>query len=405
MNISHKMLAVLLSILTAAISMPYQAAAQTILGGASAFRGTSGATSGIPRVELTDGQPASPVPSVSLVPALNGSVSAPALVSPALSVSAVSIVAAPALAVPSGAGATPGTVNAAKIPTLDAKGQLAISGDKLAVAAAKGGGQSRVLDALFTSDDQSNDVALASPQGTNVANFEASGPKASAGKTVSARLKAWGRGGTMSAAMALSLPAVAMSQEASQRGGIAWELLAPILVMVTGVVLAHVAEFVSRRKSEPLPAKRAYKRQLLAVPGVTGVSFYDHVELYDPRGDEKHVYADFGDVAALMDARKRGLIPAQPSQLGGYKVITRLSSSGKRRAIRDYRKALLQVPGVADVRIHHLEPDFGPGRYGNFIDIRFLSATDMQSAMASNLIPARFPGLEDYTVDIALTGR
>ena len=159
MQMPRRTLAILLSFLTAAVCVPNQAFAQVITGGMSAS-GTSGAAGGVPRIEL-NGQfaPLSPspllVPSLSggLVPTLNApsilipnSVAVPFAAIPSLPLSVISAAPQAAAAI---AAARSNAIDAARMPAT-VQSQLALAGEKLSAAAAKGSDQSGLLDSFFT---------------------------------------------------------------------------------------------------------------------------------------------------------------------------------------------------------------------------------------------------------------
>lgn len=134
MKTTRRFLAVLLSILTAATAVPRQGIAQVrVVGAASA--GTSGVAGGVPHIEMS-GTPLTPLsPAIGLLPSL----SAPGI--PVLPVSALT-------GAPFAVSAVR-PVNAARGP-VSVHGQLALVGEKLSAAAAKGSNGDGVLDAAFT---------------------------------------------------------------------------------------------------------------------------------------------------------------------------------------------------------------------------------------------------------------
>ena len=159
MKTTRRALAGALSLLVAWTALPPQAAAQIVTGG-QASGGISGVSGSVPRIELGGASLTPLSPTLGLVPTLNGSLIAPTLSAPSLAGPSLAIPVLPvsALAPKLAAASMPGAVHPilptvpgapAKAPA-DAKGQLALTGERLTAAASKNQDQGGILDSFFT---------------------------------------------------------------------------------------------------------------------------------------------------------------------------------------------------------------------------------------------------------------
>ncbi|MBI5246793.1 MAG: hypothetical protein HY923_06395 [Elusimicrobia bacterium] len=151
MKFTRRPLALILSVLTALASTPHQAAAQVIVGGGAAA-GQSGVAGGVPRIELGAMPVLTPAPAFApgltgVMPSIAPSIAVPGAVAlPAAAIPALPVSALAALPTIPGAALAVPAAQAAKTPVA----QLALAGERIAAAAAKGDDQSGILETLFT---------------------------------------------------------------------------------------------------------------------------------------------------------------------------------------------------------------------------------------------------------------